>query len=59
MLDRLGLSLKDIGLIELHEAFAAQVLSVTQEWGFNDNDFDRLSTGRSNSRTSNWTPSGP
>jgi acetyl-CoA acyltransferase len=29
-LDRAGLALKDIGLIEMHEAFAAQVLSNIQ-----------------------------
>jgi acetyl-CoA C-acetyltransferase len=29
-------------VIELNEAFAAQVLSVTREWGFKDSDFDRL-----------------
>ncbi|MET9201025.1 acetyl-CoA C-acetyltransferase [Gordonia sp. NPDC003585] len=29
-----GLSLDDVGLIELNEAFAAQALAVTREWGF-------------------------
>jgi acetyl-CoA acyltransferase len=32
-LARAGLSLKDIGLIELNEAFAAQSLAVLREWG--------------------------
>ncbi|RTI15348.1 acetyl-CoA C-acyltransferase, partial [Thermus scotoductus] len=32
-LERAGLSLKDIGLIELNEAFAAQSLAVLREWG--------------------------
>jgi len=41
-LDRAGLSLADIPLIELNEAFAAQVLAVTREWGFKESDFDRL-----------------
>jgi acetyl-CoA C-acetyltransferase len=41
------LALDDIGLIELNEAFAAQVLSVTQEWGFEDHDFDRLNVNGS------------
>ena len=41
-LDRAGLSLADIGLIELNEAFASQVLAVTREWGFKESDFDRL-----------------
>lgn len=41
-LDRAGLDLADIDLIELNEAFAAQVLACTREWGFGDSDFDRL-----------------
>jgi acetyl-CoA C-acetyltransferase len=32
-LDRASLSLSDLDLIELNEAFAAQVLGVTREWG--------------------------
>lgn len=32
-LDRAGLRLADIGLVEIHEAFAAQVLSNVQAWG--------------------------
>jgi acetyl-CoA acyltransferase len=32
-LERAGLSLKDLGLIELNEAFAAQSLAVLREWG--------------------------
>jgi acetyl-CoA C-acetyltransferase len=47
VLDRLGLSLQDMDLIELNEAFAAQVLAVTREWGFNDNDFDRMNVNGS------------
>ena len=31
-LDRAGLTWKEIGLVEIHEAFAAQVLSNTQAW---------------------------
>jgi len=31
-LDRAGLTLADIGLVEIHEAFAAQVLSNAQAW---------------------------
>ena len=31
-----GMSWKDIDLVELNEAFAAQVLAVLQEWGWND-----------------------
>ncbi|WP_067858790.1 acetyl-CoA C-acetyltransferase [Nocardia shimofusensis] len=41
-LDRAGLKLADIDLIELNEAFAAQVLACTREWGFGDSDFERL-----------------
>jgi acetyl-CoA C-acetyltransferase len=41
-LDRAGVALADIPLIELNEAFAAQVLACTREWGFEDADFDRL-----------------
>ena len=32
-LDRAGLTWKDLGLVEIHEAFAAQVLSNVQAWG--------------------------
>jgi acetyl-CoA C-acetyltransferase len=41
-LDRAGLSLADLGLLELNEAFASQVLACTREWGFKESDFDRL-----------------
>lgn len=40
-LDRAGLNLSDMTLIELNEAFAAQVLAVSREWGFTDADWDR------------------
>ncbi len=33
---RTGLSWKDIDLVELNEAFAAQVLGVLQQWGWDD-----------------------
>jgi acetyl-CoA C-acetyltransferase len=42
-----GLALKDIDLIELNEAFAAQVLACTSEWGFTPSDFDRLNVNGS------------
>ena len=32
-LDRAGITWKDLGLVEIHEAFAAQVLSNIQAWG--------------------------
>ena len=41
-LDRAGLALRDMALIELNEAFASQVLACTREWGFIERDFDRL-----------------
>ncbi|MGK2867818.1 MAG: acetyl-CoA C-acetyltransferase [Mycobacterium sp.] len=40
-LDKARLSLADIDLIELNEAFAAQALACTREWKFTDNDFER------------------
>lgn len=41
-LERAGLKISDIDLIELNEAFAAQALACTREWGFGESDFDRL-----------------
>ncbi|TNC29226.1 acetyl-CoA C-acetyltransferase [Amycolatopsis alkalitolerans] len=46
-LDAAELALKDIDLIELNEAFAAQVLACTREWGFTVGDFDRLNVSGS------------
>jgi acetyl-CoA C-acetyltransferase len=46
-LDRAGLTLADIDLLELNEAFAAQVLACTREWKFTDNDFERLNVNGS------------
>ncbi|BAW00773.1 acetyl-CoA acetyltransferase [Thermus thermophilus] len=37
-LERAGLSLSDLGLIELNEAFAAQSLAVLREWGLDMED---------------------
>jgi len=37
-LERAGLGLKEIGLIELNEAFAAQALAVLREWGLEMED---------------------
>lgn len=37
-LDRAGLGLGEMDLIELNEAFAAQVLACTTEWGLDDHD---------------------
>jgi acetyl-CoA C-acetyltransferase len=46
-LARAELTLADIDLIELNEAFAAQVLAVTREWKLKDRDFDRLNVNGS------------
>lgn len=46
-LERAGLKLGDIDLIELNEAFAAQVLACTTEWGFGPSDFDRVNVNGS------------
>jgi len=46
-LGRAGLTLADIDLIELNEAFAAQVLAVTREWKFTDEDFERTNVNGS------------
>jgi acetyl-CoA acetyltransferase family protein len=40
-LDRAGITLDDVGVIELNEAFAAQSLAVVYEWGMDPED-DRL-----------------
>ena len=40
-------ALKDVDLIELNEAFAAQVLACTREWSFGTGDFDRLNVNGS------------
>jgi len=41
-LDRAGLKLADLDLIEINEAFAAQVLACTREWGLAEADWDRV-----------------
>ena len=46
-LDRAGLTLADMDLVELNEAFAAQVLGVTREWTFAEADFERLNVNGS------------
>ncbi|MCB1266261.1 MAG: acetyl-CoA C-acetyltransferase [Mycobacterium sp.] len=40
-LGRAGLSLADVDLVELNEAFAAQALAVMREWGFSATDRER------------------
>lgn len=46
-LRRAGLTLKDVDLIELNEAFAAQVLACTAAMGFERGDFERLNVNGS------------
>jgi acetyl-CoA C-acetyltransferase len=46
-LDAASLALADMDLIELNEAFAAQVLACTREWGFGDADFARTNVNGS------------
>jgi acetyl-CoA C-acetyltransferase len=46
-LDAAGLGLADMDLIELNEAFAAQVLAVTRAWELGKSDFDRLNVNGS------------
>jgi acetyl-CoA C-acetyltransferase len=47
VLDRVGLRLADMDLIELNEAFAAQVLACLREWKFADADYDRFNVNGS------------
>ena len=46
-LERAGLALADIDLIELNEAFAAQVLAISREWAFTEADWDRTNVNGS------------
>lgn len=46
-LARAGLTMADMDLVELNEAFAAQVLAVTRSWGFTDADHERLNVNGS------------
>ena len=46
-LERAGLTLADIDLIELNEAFAAQVLAVSREWNFTPEDWARTNVNGS------------
>jgi acetyl-CoA C-acetyltransferase len=46
-LDAASLTLADIDLVELNEAFAAQVLACTREWKFTEADFERTNVNGS------------
>jgi acetyl-CoA C-acetyltransferase len=45
--ERSGLSMSDMDLIELNEAFAAQVLAVTRQWQLTDADWERVNVNGS------------
>jgi acetyl-CoA acetyltransferase family protein len=45
--ERSGLSMSDMDLIELNEAFAAQVLAVTRQWKLTDADWERVNVNGS------------
>ena len=40
-LAKAGITLADVDVIELNEAFAAQALACTREWKFTESDFER------------------
>jgi acetyl-CoA C-acetyltransferase len=46
-LEKAGLTLEQIDLIEVHEAFAAQVLANFRELGITEKDFDRINVNGS------------
>ena len=45
--ERAGLGMKDMDLIEVNEAFAAQVLAVTRQWKLTDADWERVNVNGS------------
>jgi acetyl-CoA C-acetyltransferase len=47
VMERTGLSLGDMDLVELNEAFASQVLACTRAWGFGEADHERLNVNGS------------
>lgn len=47
LLDRTGLSISDMELIEINEAFAVQVLACCRDWGLDEKDFDRVNVNGS------------
>jgi acetyl-CoA C-acetyltransferase len=47
VLQKTGLSLKDMDLIEVHEAFAAQALANFRELGLTEKDYDRINVNGS------------
>jgi acetyl-CoA C-acetyltransferase len=47
LLDRLGMELADMDLIEINEAFAAQVLACFSAWGLGQDDLERVNVNGS------------
>ncbi len=47
VLNKTGLKMEDIDLIEIHEAFAAQTLANFRELGITENDYDRINVNGS------------
>ncbi|SFN10188.1 thiolase family protein [Thermodesulforhabdus norvegica] len=47
VLSRTGLKLEDMGLIEIQEAFAAQVLADMKQMGLDEKDYDRINVNGS------------
>ena len=46
-LDRAGLTMADLGLLEVNEAFAAQVIACFREWGLNEEYLERVNVSGS------------
>jgi acetyl-CoA C-acetyltransferase len=46
-LERSGLTFAEVDLLEVNEAFAAQILACTRAWGFGASDFERLNVNGS------------
>jgi acetyl-CoA C-acetyltransferase len=46
-LERAGLTMADMDLIELNEAFASQVIACLREWDFGEADYERLNVNGS------------
>lgn len=46
-LARAGLTLADMDLVEINEAFAVQVIACLREWDFSDKDYERLNVNGS------------
>lgn len=54
VLERAGMSFSDLDLIDIHEAFAAQVLSVTQAWTSKQWSEDNLGASKPTAKELDW-----